>query len=74
VPLEQQQPIIALVDEILAAKGANPNADLTMFEAALNARVAALYGLTTDEIHLVGEPAPSSSRRVEPVPDSPPYA
>ena len=63
---EQQQPIIALVDEILTAKRANPNADLTTLEAALNARVAALYGLTTDEIRLVEESAPSSGRGAEP--------
>jgi len=63
---EQQQPITALVDEILTAKRANPNADLTTLEAALNARVAALYGLTTDEIRLVAESAPSSGRGAEP--------
>jgi hypothetical protein len=46
VPSAKQTPIAALVDEILTAKRANPNADLTAFEADLNARVAALYGLT----------------------------
>src|SRR5206468_2128603 len=49
VPLSQQTPIAALVDEILAAKRANPNADLTAFEADLNTRVAALYGLAPAE-------------------------
>jgi hypothetical protein len=58
VPLEQQQPIIALVDEILIAKRANSNADLTTLEADLNASVAALYGLTLDAIHLVEESTP----------------
>jgi len=57
VPLSQQTPIVALVDQILTAKRANPNADLTAFEAALNAHVAALYGLTPDEIRLVEESA-----------------
>lgn len=55
VPLEQQKPIVAIVDQILRAKRANPNADLTALEAELNARVTALYGLTPDEIRLVEE-------------------
>jgi len=74
VPLSSQTPIVALVDEILTAKRANPNADLTVFEADLSTRVAALYDLTPDEVHLVGESAPSSGRRAEPAPDSPPVA
>jgi adenine-specific DNA-methyltransferase len=64
VPLEQQKPIVGLVDQILTAKRANPAADLTAFEVDLNARVTALYGLTPDEIRLVEESAP----------DSPPFA
>jgi hypothetical protein len=72
VPPEQQIPIVALVDKILTIKRADPNADITTFEANLNARVAALYGLTPDEIHLVEESAPSSGRHTEPEPDSPP--
>ena len=58
VPLSQQTPIVTLVDEILTAKRANPNADLAAFEADLNARVAALYGLTPNEIRLVEGPHP----------------
>jgi adenine-specific DNA-methyltransferase len=69
VPSEQQKPIVALVDHILRAKRANPNADLTAFEADLNARVAALYGLTPGEIKIAEESAPSSDRRAEPAPD-----
>jgi adenine-specific DNA-methyltransferase len=74
VPLEQQQPIIALVDEILTVKRANPSADLTTFETDLNARVAALYGLTPDEVCLVEASAPLSGHRAEAAPDSPPGA
>lgn len=44
VPPEQQKPIVALVDQMLTAKRANPQADLTVLEADLEARVAALYG------------------------------
>jgi hypothetical protein len=36
--------------------------------------VYAFYGLTPDEIRLVEESAPSSVRRAEPAPDSPPFA
>ena len=63
VPLSQQTPIVALVDEILTARRANPNADITVLEADLNAHVAALYGLTPSEICLVEESVPSSGRR-----------
>lgn len=72
MPPEQQKPIVALMDQILTAKHANPAADLTAFEADLNARVAALYGLTPDEIRLAEESAPSSGSRASPAPDSPP--
>jgi len=74
VPSEQQQPIVALVDQILTARRTNPAADLTAFEADLNARVAALYGLTPDEIRLVEESAPSSTRRAESTPNLSPLA
>jgi hypothetical protein len=69
VPLSQQIPIVALVDEILTAKRANPNADLTAFEAALNDHVAALYGLTPDEIRLVEESARWPDDGAEPAPE-----
>ena len=48
VPPAEQQPIAALVDQILTAKRADLPADLTALEVDLNARVAALYGLTLD--------------------------
>jgi hypothetical protein len=41
---EGQAPIVALVDQILAAKAADPTANVSDLEAALNARVAALCG------------------------------
>jgi hypothetical protein len=62
VPLSQQTPIVALVDEILIAKRINPNADLTALEADLNGRIAALYGLTPREIRSVEELVQSSGR------------
>jgi adenine-specific DNA-methyltransferase len=74
VPPEQQQPIIALVDQILTTKQANPKADISMLEADLNACIAALYGLKPDEIHLIEDSAPSSGRDAEPPPNSPPVA
>jgi hypothetical protein len=45
VTANQQQPIVALVDEILAAKRANLNADIKAMEADLDAKVNALYGI-----------------------------
>jgi adenine-specific DNA-methyltransferase len=45
VAASEQKPIIALVDQILKAKRANPGADLTALEAALDNHVTALYGL-----------------------------
>ncbi len=49
----QQQPIIALVDQILSAKRANPQADTSAMEAAIDKLVYELYGLTAAEIALV---------------------
>ena len=43
---QQQQPIVALVEQILTAKRANPNADITALEAELDRAVALLYGAT----------------------------
>ena len=58
---EQQKPIIALVDKILAAKKANPQADTSKEEAEIDristrtcyACMYALYGLSEDEIKIV---------------------
>ena len=49
----QQKPIIALVDKILAAKKANPQAGTSKDEAKIDCLVYALYGLTEDEIKIV---------------------
>lgn len=51
--LEQQEPIIALVDKILVAKKANPQADTSKEEAEIDRLVYALYGLSEDEIKIV---------------------
>jgi adenine-specific DNA-methyltransferase len=49
VSAEQQQPIINLVDQILALKSANATADVSEFEKRIDACVAMLYGLTSKE-------------------------
>ncbi|MFZ3089376.1 MAG: N-6 DNA methylase [Nitrospirota bacterium] len=48
-----QQPFITLVDQILAAKKKDPNADTTALERQIDKMVYALYGLTPDEIAIV---------------------
>lgn len=49
----QQQPIINLVDSILAAKKKNPSADTSKQEAEIDKLVYELYGLTPEEIAIV---------------------
>ena len=49
----QQQPIIALVEKILAAKKQNPQADTTAQEAEIDRLVYELYGLTDEEVKVV---------------------
>lgn len=49
----EQQPIISLVDQILAAKKTNPQADTSRIEKEIDRRVYELYGLTEDEIKIV---------------------
>ena len=46
---EQQAGVVKLVDEILAAKAADTNADTRHLERAINELVYALYGLTEEE-------------------------
>ena len=46
----QQEPVINLVDRILKAKSADPEADVTVLEWDINDLVYELYGLTEDEI------------------------
>lgn len=50
---KKQQPIISLVDRILSAKKANPQADTTAEEHEIDRLVYALYGLTEEEIAIV---------------------
>lgn len=52
---EQQQPIIDLVDAILAARRQDPQADTASLEAQIDALVYQLYDLTPDEIALIKE-------------------
>lgn len=49
----QQQPIIALVDRILAAKHDNPQADTSADEKEIDRLVYKLYGLTDEEVKVV---------------------
>ena len=46
---EQQAPIVALVEQVLAAKAASPAADTQALEQQLDTLVARLYGLTPAE-------------------------
>lgn len=48
-----QQPIIALVDKILAAKKADPQADTGAWEAEIDFLIYKLYGLSYDEVLVV---------------------
>jgi 23S rRNA G2445 N2-methylase RlmL len=50
---EQQQPIIDLVDRVLAAKRDDPKADTTAWEQEIDGLVYQLYDLTPGEINLV---------------------
>ena len=50
---EEQKPFITLVDQILAAKKADPSIDTTAWEREIDALVYQLYGLTPDEIAIV---------------------
>jgi adenine-specific DNA-methyltransferase len=53
VPLEKQQPIVALVDQILTAKKKDPKADTSALERRIDEMVYVLYGLTPEEIAIV---------------------
>jgi len=55
VPPAQQQSIVALVDQILTAKRANADANISTLEAKLDTKVSALYGLAPDEKKIVEE-------------------
>jgi hypothetical protein len=51
--LVNQQPIITLVNKILAAKKENPLTDTTKWERKIDAMVYELYGLTEEEIKII---------------------
>ncbi len=55
IHLARQQPIVALFDRILAAKTADPAADVASLEAEIDRLVSALYGLTAPEVAIVQE-------------------
>ena len=51
--MEQQQPIIELVDRILEKKRSNPNADTSASEREIDRLVYKLYNLTDEEIAVI---------------------
>lgn len=53
ISIEHQQPIITLVNQILEAKHANPQADTSALEAQIDQLVYELYGLTQEEIDII---------------------
>jgi hypothetical protein len=53
IALSEQQPIIELVEQILAAKKSNPQTDTTNLEKAIDRLVYELYGLTDEEIKVI---------------------
>ncbi len=53
IPSEKQQQVIDLVDRILAARTADPTADITDLEAEIDRHVYTLYHLTAPEIEIV---------------------
>ena len=55
IPIAAQKPFIALVDQILAAKAADLDADIADLEREIDKRVYALYNLTEEEIAIVEE-------------------
>ena len=50
---EEQVPIATLVDQILAAKAADPNTNVSNLEKKIDKLVYALYDLTKEEIAIV---------------------
>ncbi len=53
--IEQQQPFIDKVDQILSLKKDNPEADTAALEREIDFMVYALYGLSEEEIEIVEE-------------------
>lgn len=61
----QQQPIIDLVDKILAAKKADPRADTGAWEAEIDFLVYKLYGVSYDEVLVVDPGTPITREEYE---------
>ena len=55
VSQKNQQPLVRLIDKIIAAKKVDPETDISATEKAINELVYKLYGLTEDEIKAVKE-------------------
>jgi len=53
ISAQQQQPIITLVDKVLAAKKSNPATDTVAWEQKIDALVYNLYGLTQEEREII---------------------
>lgn len=53
IELDEQQPFIDKVDQILALKKENPQADTSKLEREIDLMVYELYGLTAEEIEIV---------------------
>ena len=53
IPFEERRPFVRLVDRILVAKNADPDADIAAEERAIDRLVYGLYGLTAPEIDAV---------------------
>jgi hypothetical protein len=55
ISLEEQQPLITLVEQILSLKKANPKADTSELESEIDDLVYELYGLNEEEIAVISE-------------------
>jgi hypothetical protein len=53
IPPAEQKPVITLVDQILAAKAANSQADTTELERRIDTLIYRLYNLTYDEVKVI---------------------
>ena len=63
--LEEQQPIIDLVDSILTAKKEAPTADTTSLEQQIDLLVYHLYGLTYEEVLIIDPETPITREEYE---------
>ena len=63
--VNQQKPIILLVDKILSTKKNNPNADTSFVENEIDCLVYHLYGLTYEEVLIVDPETPITREEYE---------